>query len=79
MEIHIDTPMFILLSLFSIIFLPYLHLCFIFLIMGICEWLYKLCKKIEVFLLNIYDIISYIISSPIFLTGFIIYLYMLIV
>ena len=35
MEIHIDTPMFILLSLFSIIFLPYLHLFFIFLVMGI--------------------------------------------
>jgi len=79
MNIHIDTPMFILLSLFSIIFLPYLHLFFIFLVMGTCEWFYKLCKKIEVLLLNIYDIISYIISSPIILTGLILYLYVFIV
>jgi len=46
MENHIDTPMFILLPLLLIITLPYLHLFFIFLVMGIHDSFINISKNI---------------------------------
>ena len=63
MAIHIDIPIFLLSSLL-----------FIFLVMSINEWLDKLVQKIGKLILSIYDVIIYIISNPIILTGLIIYL-----
>lgn len=73
MAIHIDTPIFLLLSL-SLMLIPYFHLLFIFLVMSINEWLDKLVQKIGKLILSTYDVIVYIISNPIILTGLIIYL-----
>ena len=74
MATHIDTPIFLLLSLLSLMFIPYFHLLFIFLVMSINEWLDKLVQKINKLLSCVYDVIVYIISNPIILTGLLIYL-----
>jgi len=42
---QISTETFIIFSLLFLLFLPYFHLIFIFLVMNISEWLDKLCKK----------------------------------
>jgi hypothetical protein len=74
MAIHIDTSIFLLLSLLSLMLIPYFHLLFICLVMSINEWLDKLVQKIGKLILSTYDVIVYIISNPIILTGLIIYL-----
>ena len=74
MAIHIYTSIFLLLSLLSLMLIPYFHLLFICLVMSINEWLDKLVQKIGKLILSTYDVIVYIISNPIILTGLIIYL-----
>ena len=74
MAIHIDTSIFLLLSLLSLMLIPYFHLLFICLVMSINEWLDKLVQKIGKLILSTYDVIVYKISNPIILTGLIIYL-----
>lgn len=64
---QISTETFIIFSLLFLLFLPYFHLIFIFLVMNISEWLDKLCKKISNLVLAIYDFIICIISNPIIL------------
>lgn len=73
MTTHIDTPLFLIMSLLFLLFLPQFHLIFIFLAMGLCEWFDKLFQKISKLLKDIYDLIIYIISSPIIIIGVIIY------
>jgi len=74
MAFHIDTGLFLVLLLLFLMFIPQLHLLFIFLVMSINEWLDKLVQKITKLISSIYDVIVYIISNPIILTGLIIYL-----
>lgn len=74
MAYHIDTGLFLVLLLLFLMFIPQLHLLFIFLVMSINEWLDKLVQKITKLISSIYDVIVYIISNPIILTGLIIYL-----
>lgn len=74
MTIHIDTPLFLILSLFFICFLPYFHLIFIFLFMGVCEWFDKLFQKCGNLFLSIYEIITHMLENPIIVIGLIVYL-----
>ena len=76
MAIHIDTPLFLILSLFFICFLPYFHLIFIFLAMGVCEWFDKLFQKCGNLFLSIYEIVTHMLENPIILIGLVIYLRM---
>lgn len=47
MAFHIDTGLFLVLLLLFLMFIPQLHLLFIFLVMSINEWLDKLVQKIN--------------------------------
>ena len=76
MTITIDLPIYLILFIFLIAFLPHLHLLFLFSIVGIAEWFNKLIELIFSLCLNIIDIVIHIISNPIILTGLLIYLCM---
>lgn len=72
---QISTELFLLLTSLFLLFFPNIHLILIFLIMTIVEWTEKLLNKIANLIINLFDILLYIISNPIVLIGLIIYLF----
>jgi hypothetical protein len=74
MIIPIEASTTLIIGLALILFLPALHLFFIFFIMSITEWFDKLFKKIYNLLLSLYYLIEHLLENPIIYLIFIYFL-----
>jgi len=66
-KMQISTELFLLSSLLFLLFLPHIYLFLIFSIMGITEFIYGFNEKLKKLIICLYEIISYIVQTPILL------------